>query len=104
MGIFDEIDGGPGIRAAVAEFNRRIAADPELRPFVPKVDVAAAHATFMMRTDDFDAMVAHFVDALIDQGVPDATITAIGAMLGPLREDLVAAAGRSGQAGSWASR
>ena len=51
--------------------------------------MAAAHARLGVAEADFDAVVAHLVDTLIELGVPAATVTRIGSSLAPLRPEIV---------------
>ena len=118
MTIFDAIGGAPAVQAAVDDFYVRVLADPALAPvfagadmnrlkahqraFIaaaiggPQLytgrDMATAHAGLGITDAQFDAVVGHLVDTLTGLGVPDATITQIGATLTPLRTDIVAAA------------
>jgi hemoglobin len=115
--IYDTIGGGPAVAAAVEGLYARALADPELahyfaatdmrrqkahlRGFVaaalggPRVyagrDMGAAHAGLGITSAAFDRVVAHLVAALAALGVAPATIEAIGAMLAPLRDQIVTA-------------
>jgi hemoglobin len=120
MTIYDSVGGAPAVEAAVEDFYRRILADPDLAPMFVGKDLArlkaqqrafiaaalggaeiyagremyAAHARIGVTGRDFDAVVAHLVDTLMALGVPDFTITEIGAALSPLREQIVTTAAR----------
>lgn len=116
MSIYDSIGGAPAVSAAVDDLYVRLLADGGLAGFFEGVDMArlkahqrafiaaalggpaifagrdmaAAHAGLEITNADFDAVVAHLVDTLTSLGVPDHTISEIGAALAPLRADIVA--------------
>ncbi|SDI88369.1 hemoglobin [Frankineae bacterium MT45] len=118
LSIYDSIGGAPAVHATVDEFYRRVLADPTLEPvfagsdlsrlkahqrsFIaaavggPELyagrDLGAAHAGLEISDADFDAVVAHLVDALTSLGVADSTIGEIGARLLPLRATIVTVA------------
>jgi len=120
MSIYDSIGGAASVSAAVDDFYVRVLGDPSLAPYFEGVDLqklkshqrsfiaaaiggselyagrdmAAAHAGLAITDADFDAVVAHLVDTLHGLGVPDDTISEIGAALLPLRSDIVTAAAR----------
>ncbi len=115
MSIYDSIGGAPAVARAVDEFYARVLTDQQLvtyfagvdlarlkahqRTFIaaavggPEIyrgrDMAAAHARVGVAEADFDAVVAHLVDTLIELGVPAATVTRIGSALAPLRPEIV---------------
>jgi hemoglobin len=117
MGIYDSIGGAPAVRAAVDDFYVRVLGDPRLAPYFAAVDIdrlkthqrafitaaiggaqlyrgrdmATAHAGLGITDAHFDAVVGHLADTLRGLGVPDETVARIGAMLGPLRGDIVTA-------------
>jgi hemoglobin len=53
--------------------------------------MASAHAGLGISDADFDAVVGHLVDTLGGLGVDEETIARIGAVLLPLRADIVTA-------------
>jgi hemoglobin len=117
MTIYDSIGGAGAVRAAVDDFYARVLADQRLAPFFtgtdldrlkahqrsfiaaaiggPEIfsgrDMASAHAGLGISDADFDAVVGHLVDTLGGLGVDEETIARIGAVLLPLRADIVTA-------------
>jgi hemoglobin len=117
MSIYDTIGGAEAVRAVVDDFCARLLADPKLASFFaatnmdrlkahqrsfiaaaiggPEVfsgrDMASAHAPLGVTDVDFDAVVGHLADTLAGLGVPQETIGQIGAVLLPLRTDIVTA-------------
>ncbi|MDR7277571.1 group I truncated hemoglobin [Catenuloplanes atrovinosus] len=115
MTLYESIGGEPAVRAAVAEFYRRVVADPELAGYFAGVDLARlkahqraflatavggpgayhgrsmtdAHAGLGITGAAFDAVVAHLAAALTTLGVPEPEIARIAATLAPLRADIV---------------
>jgi hemoglobin len=115
MSIYDSIGGAPAVTKAVDDFYTRLLADPRLAPYFVGVDLArlkahqrafiaaavggpaiyagrdmaAAHARLDIVDAEFDAVVGHLVDTLVDLGVPADTIAEIGSSLAPLRAKVV---------------
>ena len=115
--IYDQIGGREAVHAAVDIFYSRVLGDPllarwfarvemrrlkaHMRAFLtvalggPEVyrgrDMGAAHAGLGVTDEAFDHVVDHLVTTLIELGVPDALIVAIGAKLAPLRAVVVQA-------------
>ncbi len=117
MSIYDSIGGAPAVTKAVDDFYARVLADPRLAPYFVDVDLsrlkahqrafiaaavggpavykgrdmAAAHARLDIADAEFDAVVGHLVDTLIELRVPADTIAQIGSSLAPLRAEVVTA-------------
>lgn len=117
MSIYDSIGGAPAVYAAVDDFYARLLADPSLAPFFTGVDLGklrahqrsfiaaaiggpevfsgrdmgTAHAGLGISHADFDTVVGHLVATLTSLSVPDEIIGQIGAVLSPLRADIVTA-------------
>ncbi|GAA4973290.1 group 1 truncated hemoglobin [Kineococcus glutinatus] len=117
MTVYEQLGAEGGIRTAVDEFYRRVVADPQLAPFFDGVDLprlrahqaqllvqvtggparydgrdlATAHARLGIGERDFDRVVEHLVAVLVDAGVGEDTIAAVGAALGAHRQDVVTA-------------
>lgn len=117
MSIYEQIGGREAVDAAVTGLYERILADPTLSPYFADVDMArlarhqrafvgaalggpvvyagrdmaSAHAGLDITPEAFGAVVGHLVDTLTSLGVPEETISEIGARLAPLQDDIVTA-------------
>ncbi|EIV92413.1 group 1 truncated hemoglobin [Frankia sp. QA3] len=117
MSIYDAVGGATAVQAAVDEFYVRVTADPTLAPFFanrdlnrlkahqrafvaaaiggPEVyqgrDLATVHATLGITGAHFDAVVDHLIASFAGLGVPAETTGQLGAILAPLRSDIVTA-------------
>jgi hemoglobin len=115
MSVFEAVGGEPAVQGAVALFYGRLLGDPEVSNFFEDADmvvlqqhvrafmtalmggpdeysgrsIAAAHVSLGISDTDFDAFLAHMVDTLIDLDAPDETICRIGALVAPLRSQVV---------------
>src|SRR5262245_25951513 len=115
MSIYDQIGGADAVRVAVDMFYDRVLGDPVLAPYFDGVDVRrvkahqraflsaaiggpqlyqgrsmeAAHSGLDITPDAFGPVVTHLVATLTELGVPEATISDIGAALAPLAADIV---------------
>ncbi|MEX5631562.1 group I truncated hemoglobin [Parafrankia sp. FMc2] len=115
MSIYDAIGGAKAVEAAVDEFYVRVTADPDLAPFfagrdIPSLkahqrdfiaaaiggpeiyqgrDLPRVHRPLNISDAHFDAVVDHLVASLRGLGVPAETTGQIGAVLAPLRKDIV---------------
>ena len=113
--IYAAIGGAPAVSAAVDDLYRRVLGDPALAGYFAGVDVdrvkahqrlfvaaalggpsgyrgrpmREAHSALHVRDDDFDRVVDHLVATLAALGVDGPTVAEIGAVLGPLREQIV---------------
>ena len=117
MSIYDAIGGAGAVAATVDTFSARVLADPDLAPYFSGTDIGrlrshqrafiaaalgapeawtgrgmgAAHAGLGITDAHFDAVVGHLVDTLVELGVAQEHIAAIGAALTPLRGEIVTA-------------
>jgi hemoglobin len=117
MSIYDSIGGAPAVHAAVDDFYKRVLGDPSLAPFFAGTDMdklkahqrsfltaaiggseiydgrdmGAAHASLGVSDANFDSVVSHLVATLTSLNVPEDIIGQIGALLSPLRSDIVTA-------------
>jgi methyl-accepting chemotaxis protein len=113
--IYDRIGGAPALQAAVDAFYVRVLADPALKPFFEKTNMAAlkmrqraffgqalggpevyrgrdmrsAHARFQITQKHFDKVAGHLVDTLQSLGVDQETIGEIVAAVAPLAAEIV---------------
>jgi hemoglobin len=115
--LFTKLGGEGAIRAVVDAFYERVLGDPDLAPYFADVDMAtlrrhqfemiasatggpvtytgrdmaAAHAGKNITSADFDKVVGHLVATLQSLGVDDDSIGQVGAVLLPLKPEIVAA-------------
>ena len=115
VSIYEQIGGVGAVAPAVDAFYDRLLADPEIAPYFeghrvgrlkahqrsfltaalggPQIykgeGVGPAHAGLGITSAHFDRVVDHLVATLQELGVPDDTIGEIGALLGPLKDDIV---------------
>src|SRR5512141_735065 len=113
--IYDRIGGAPALQAAVDAFYVRVLADPALKPFFEKTNLAAlktrqraffgqalggpevyrgrdmrsAHARFQITQNHFDKVAGHLVDTLTSLGVDQETVGEIVAAVAPLAAEIV---------------
>jgi hemoglobin len=113
--IYDRVGGRAAVAAVVDALYDRILGDELLAPYFARTemhrqkahmrsfvaaalggpavyagrDMAAAHAGLNVTDAAFDAVVGHLVAALQSLDVPDAEIGAIGAVLAPLRDQVI---------------
>jgi len=114
--IYEQIGGRESVAAAVDLFYCRATADPVLAPYFeglelrrlkahmraflavalggPEIyrgrDMQAAHAGLGITHEAFNRVIGHLVATLVELGVPDGIIVAIGAKVEPLRAMVVA--------------
>jgi hemoglobin len=115
LSIYEAIGGSTAVPAVVDDFYDRVLGDPRLAPYFAGTEVqrikthqrafiaaaiggpdayrgrtiAAAHSGLGISDADFDLVVSHLVATLQSLGVAAETISAIGALLSPLRSDIV---------------
>ncbi|HSR08891.1 MAG TPA: methyl-accepting chemotaxis protein [Bryobacteraceae bacterium] len=113
--IYDRIGGAPALQAAVDAFYVRVLADPALKTFFEKTNMAAlktrqraffgqalggpevyrgrdmrsAHARIQITQTHFDKVAGHLVDTLKSLGVDQETIGEIVAAVAPLAAEIV---------------
>jgi hemoglobin len=116
---YDRIGGQPTLREAVDRFYARVLDDPELAPYFEGKDMARikrhqvlllgqvlggpqdydgrelgeAHAGLGVTGADYDRVVQHLVAVLVEMGVPDDILAAVGEVLTGVRPDIVARTG-----------
>jgi hemoglobin len=102
MSLYEKLGGGPAVFALVAEFYRRVLADPELSPYfrelsqerlinhqadfltqvlggpaAQEIDLTAAARPLAIRDSDFRLLLNHLGDALRLRGIADADHEAV---------------------------
>ncbi len=119
MSLFESIGGEIAVSQAVDNFYARLQADPVISVFFESSDVAtvtshqqmfltaalggpdayegrdmrAAHAHLPITDTDFELFLEHLGQTLADLGAPPARIAEVTGALGPLRSEIVTAAG-----------
>ena len=113
--LYQRLGGEQAFQSIVAEFYRRVLADPSLAPFFAHIDMAAlrqhqaafliqalggpnqyhgrdmrtAHAGMQIEKKDFYAVADHLVGALSAMGVDEDTIGEVVDRLEPLSREIV---------------
>ena len=113
--LYDELGGADALEAVIAEFYRRVIADPILAPFFRGVqmskqhqrqvqfftqllggpacyvgrDMRKAHAGMGLTDTHFGCVAGHLVGTLQELGVPAAHIERVVALVVPLHDEIV---------------
>jgi len=116
---YDRIGGAPAVTAVVDEFYRRLVVDEHVGHFFQDVPLPTlkrhqvllltkvlggpdrydgrkleqAHGGMGITDSDYDRVVSHLVDCLVDAGVPDDVLGRAGEVLTAVRPSIVAEVG-----------
>jgi hemoglobin len=113
--LFARLGGDGAVKAVVDRFYQRVIDDPDLAAYFAGVELSvlrrhqvafisqatggpadydglemkAAHERLSVTGPAFDRVVEHLVATLQEKGIPPGEIEEVGAVLGPLREQIV---------------